>query len=115
MKKIPYEVILMLEAAGSILLAISFYLYYKSIPEPVAPNGELLNQFVELFNIIDGCQTTIFGMLEDWFYQGIKFSKYNSCETSSFISKNFSYIFWIGLVSGVIGSYLHVRYTFLKK
>ena len=110
MKKIPYEIIIILEVIGSIFLAISFYLYFKSIPNPTDVSSNKLLAAFEL----EECKR-IFVMLEDWFYQGIKFSKYNSCKVSpSFISKNFAYIFWIGLVFEIIGSYLHVRYIFKK-
>tara|TARA_Y100001960_G_scaffold62991_1_gene65891 strand:- start:242 stop:592 length:351 start_codon:yes stop_codon:yes gene_type:complete len=116
MKKIPYEIILIIEVIGSIFLAISFYLYYKSIPEAVPVTGELLKQFEDTYYLIDGCPRTIFGMLEDWFYQGIKFSKHNSCKAPpSFISHNFAYIFWLGWIGEIIGSYLHIRYIFRKK
>jgi len=111
MKKIPYELILIIEAIGSIFLAISFYLYFKSIPDLSDISSDKLLAVFEL----EECKK-IFVMLEDWFYQGIKFSKYNSCKvTPSFISKNFAYIFWTGLVLEIIGSYLHIKYIFRKK
>lgn len=103
MNKISYEVILIIELVGSILLLLSFYLYYKSLPD--------------FFVVIDGkgCSGSVWGMIHDWFYQGIRFLNYNNCYNPSFISKNFAYIFWLGWIGEIIGSYLHIRYIFRKK
>jgi len=91
--EIYLSVYIIAEIITTSCLVISFYLYFKSVPERI---GGLT---------LDGCPSSIWSKIVDWFYQGITFSNYNSCTKKTIISEYFVIFFWITVIGEIIGNY----------